>query len=111
MRPQCDGFAAKQIDTPQAVLQVANKREPRWPASIGYWWVVLLQDPANDILINTRAECPIDLLGDSRAAPGRIPLFHLDHGTNDVSIRPFRSGLGLRFGENTNRYFRWISAR
>ncbi len=31
MRSQQDGLAAKQVDTPQAVLGVTDEGQPRWP--------------------------------------------------------------------------------
>src|SRR5262245_11857167 len=97
MRSQCNGFASHQINAPQTVLHVANKLEPRWSTTICYWLVVLRQDPANDILINTSAERQIDLLGDSRAAPGRIPPFHFNNGANHVCVWTFWSWLRAAF--------------
>src|SRR5262245_28893587 len=52
------------------------------------------QNPPHDILIYTGTERQIDLVSNTGAAPGRIALFHLDDGANDVGVGPFGSGLG-----------------
>jgi len=49
------------------------------------------QNSANDILTYRSSKCEIDLVGDTRAAPGWIVPFHFDHDTNEVGIRPLWS--------------------
>ena len=50
-------------------------------------------EPGGPRPINASAEGQIDLFGNTRTAPTRIALFHLDHGANDVGFGSFWSGL------------------
>src|SRR5215469_10052127 len=76
VRAQGGGLAPEQVATPQAVLGVAEKREPGRARRIRFRPVVNAEDTAHHILINGDSERQCDLLSDSRAAPSRIPPFH-----------------------------------
>jgi hypothetical protein len=70
------------------------------------------KDPPNDILIYRNAESQGDLLGNTRTSLSRIALLHIDNGARMTSgFGPFGSALGLRFGENSSRCFRWTRVR
>src|SRR5215813_10078508 len=83
-------FAPEQITTPQAVLHMAEKCQPRW-AGIRVRPVVKAQDSANDVLIDLDAKSQSNLLGDSRIAPAGIPPFHLHNSSDEFLTRSLRS--------------------
>jgi hypothetical protein len=60
-------FAPEQITTPQTVLHMVEKRQPRW-AGIRVRPVVKAQDSANYVLIDLDAKSQCNLLGDPRTA-------------------------------------------
>jgi len=47
MRPQCDGFTAKEVNAPKALLHVADERQPRTTSGSRLRSIVLGQDTAN----------------------------------------------------------------
>src|SRR5215475_5862407 len=83
-------LAPEQITTPQAVLHMAEKRQPRW-AGIRVRPVVKAQDSANHVLIDLDAKSQSNLLRDSRAAPAGIPPFHLHNRSDEFLSRSLRS--------------------
>src|SRR5215831_4980524 len=83
-------FAAEQITTPQAVLHMAEKCQPRW-AGIRVRPVVKTQDSANYVLIDLDAKSQSTLLGDSRIAPAGIPPFPLNNSSDEFLTRSLRS--------------------
>src|SRR5215467_4829084 len=83
-------FAPEQITTPQAVLHMAEKCQPRW-AGIRVRPVVKTQDSASYVLIDLDAESQSHLLGDSRIAPAGIPPFPLNHSSDEFLTRSLRS--------------------
>jgi len=68
--PQDGRFTAKQVHAPEAVLHVAEERQPGWTAGVRLE-EMLGQDTPHDVPIDVYAECQSNLLGDSRAAPRR----------------------------------------
>ena len=84
MVPQCCRFATKAIDTPQPVLRVAQKGQPRGARRIRIRSMVSREDAPDDIFVDLNSEDQSDLLCDSRTSPGRIALFHLDDRFNQL---------------------------
>jgi len=97
MSPQRRRLAAKQVDTPEAVLHVTQESEPGWAAGVSNWAEVICQDELDNVFIDGDTEGQCNLLGDSRAAPGGIALFHFDNGVDEFSGRSFRTGLAREF--------------
>src|SRR5215831_20661118 len=64
IRSQDDRFASKQVETPQAVLRMADEREPGRTTFRRHRVVILGKNPPNHILINGGTEGQIDLFGD-----------------------------------------------
>src|SRR5215467_506998 len=75
-------FAAEQITTPQAVLHMVEKCQPRW-AGIRIRPVVKAQDSANYVLIDLEAKSQSNRLGDSRIASAGIPPFPLNNSSDE----------------------------
>ena len=88
----------KEVDTPQAVLRVAEESQPGWAARSGFWAVVFGQYAADDILVDIDTEGKRDLLGDAPAAKARVPSFHLDDHGDQLRRRPFGAWLTTLFG-------------
>ena len=63
---QEDGFAAEQVDAPQAILDVPDECRPGGTGGSGVASpVVLCEHAANDVLVNLDAEGMRELLGDA----------------------------------------------
>jgi len=77
---QDDGFASEQVDAPNAVTGFSDGSEPRWAVSsaLRIMIMVLRQNPTHHVLVDLRAECVRDLLGDSRAAKAGIEALHFE---------------------------------
>ena len=95
--PQQGRFAAKEVHTPETVLQVTEESQPGRTA--GVWLGVVMggQDAPNDVFIDGDAKGPTNLLSDSRAAPGGIALFGGDNRINEFFRRTLGTGLGPGF--------------
>src|SRR5215813_2536356 len=91
--PQPRRFAPEQIDTPEAVLQVAQEGQPRRAANVRFGSVVGGENAPNHVLIDLEAEGQGDLLRDSRTAPTGITLFHFDNRFNEFLSRSLRARL------------------
>lgn len=69
MTAQEDGFAAEQVDAPEAVVDVADECEPRWAIGSGVARpVVLREHVAHDIFVDVDAEGMRELLRDAYTA-------------------------------------------
>src|SRR5262249_61744265 len=79
-------FAPEQITTPQAVLHMAEKCQPRW-AGIRVRPVVKAQDSANYVLIDLEAKSQSNRLGDSRIAPAGHTPFPLNNSSDEFLTR------------------------
>ena len=97
MSPQRRRLAAKQVDTPEAVLHVTQESEPGWAAGVSNWSEVIGQDASDNVFIDGDTEGQCNLLGDSRSTPGGIALFHFDNGVDEFSGRSLRTGLVPEF--------------
>jgi hypothetical protein len=86
-------FAAKEVDAPETVLQVTEESQPGRTTAVCLGSVMSGQNAPNHVFIHGDAECPSNLLGDSRTAPGEITLFGGDNGVNEV----LRGTLGTGF--------------
>ena len=53
---QANRFTSEQIDTPETVLHVAYKGEPRRAIATGFWTIVFSQYTSDDMLINLDVE-------------------------------------------------------
>ena len=56
MRPQHDGFTAKEVNAPKAILHVANEGQPRRAAGSRPRSIVFGQHPADHVLVDLDAE-------------------------------------------------------
>src|SRR5262245_18070783 len=72
MAAQTDRFAAEQIDTPQAVLQMPDKAQPGRAIASGFGSIVLREHAADDVFVDIAAKGPRDLLGDAGTADPAI---------------------------------------
>lgn len=97
-------FAPKQITTPQAVLQMTEKRQPRW-AGIRVRPVVNAQDSANYVLIDLDAKSQSNLLGDSRQPQPGLRRFISATAVMSSLLGPFGPGRRRTLDENNRRYF------
>ena len=88
-RPQYRGFAPKQIETPQTVLRMTEKREPGRPRRIWFGLVPHGENAPNNVLVDGNAERQGDLLRDPWTTPSGIPLFHLNDGCHDFLVGSF----------------------
>ena len=57
----------------------ADNRSLRQRTGVGFRPVSSSQNPTRDVFVDLNAESQRDLLSDSRAAPGRIPLLHFNN--------------------------------
>src|SRR5215472_563561 len=65
-------LAPEQIHTPEAVLHVAEEREPGGASRIPSRPVMNTEDTANHVLVDCNAESQSDLLGDAGTTPVEI---------------------------------------
>jgi len=86
MRCQRCRFTSEQITAPQAVLRMAEEGQPGW-AGIRFRPMVSAQDAANHVFIDLDAKRHVDSLGDPRAAPPWIPLFHFNDSGDEFLAR------------------------
>jgi hypothetical protein len=63
--PQRGRFAPEKIDTPEAVLQVAQEGQPRWATGVLFRPIVTGENPSNNILVDWDVESQGDLLSNS----------------------------------------------
>jgi len=90
--PQRGRFAPEQIETPEAVLHVANKGQPGWTTGVLFRPIVAGENPSNNVFVDGDVESQGNLLSDARTAPGGIALLHLDDGFNDFFAGSLWSG-------------------
>ena len=91
------GLAAKQIDAPETVLHLSNERQPGRSVAMGRRPIVASQNTADDIFIDGDSKRERNLLGDFRAAPTRIALFHRDDGVDQFPGQALGPGFGSVF--------------
>ena len=76
---QEDGFAAEQVNTPQAVLGLGEKGQPGWAiGSRGTRLVMFGEDATHHVLVETDTERMANLLGNPQMAESRVSGFHLN---------------------------------
>ena len=86
---QQDGFAAEQVDAPQAILGLRDECQSRGAVRAGVVRPVMLgQHATHDIFIDVEAEGVRDLLGDLQRAELGIAPLHLDDCRNEFGNRP-----------------------
>src|SRR5215470_15346295 len=79
-------FAPEQITTPQAVLHMAEKRQPRW-AGIRVRPVVKAQDSANYVPMDLDAKANVICWAIRGQPPAGIPPFHLNNSSDENNRR------------------------
>ena len=90
---QENGFAAEQVDAPQAIFDVPDECQPRRTVGSGIAWPVVLPEHAsNDVLVKLDAEGVSDLLGDAYATEPWIAALQLDDRRDEFGGRAFRAG-------------------
>lgn len=90
---QRERFTAKKIHTPQTVLGISEKRQPRWAAGPMRWAVVLGEYTPHDVLVDCYIEGERKLLPNTPATEPRISSFHLDDRVNQFARRSRWTGL------------------
>src|SRR4030095_13701606 len=106
--PQPGRFAPEQIDTPEAVLQVAQEGQPGGTTGILFGPIVTGENPSNNVLIDLDVKSQGNLLSDPWTAPAGIALLCLDNGFNEFFCWAL---LGRAFpcaDEKSRRYFRFL---
>jgi hypothetical protein len=78
MAAQEDRFAAKQIDTPQAVLHMSDKAQPRGTISSCSGSIMPREHTADDVFVDIDAKGPRNLLGDAGTANPGIATLELN---------------------------------
>jgi hypothetical protein len=96
--PQGGRFTPVQIETPEAVLQVAQDSSPGWTIGIRVWLVVIGENPSNPVFIDWYVEGQGNLLSDSWAAPSGIEPLHLEDGFQEFLAGSLGSGLAAALG-------------
>ena len=81
---QKNGFTAKQVNTPEAVLRVSEEGQPRRTATIGIWPVMRGEDASHDSFINADSECLVYLLRDPWASKPWVVLLQLNDGLDKL---------------------------
>lgn len=90
---QEDGFAAEQVDAPQAVLDVPDECQPRGVIGSGVAWrEVLREHAAHDIFVDVEAEGMRDLLGDAYTAEPGVAALQLNDRRDEFCRRTFGAG-------------------
>jgi hypothetical protein len=92
VRIEQDRFAAEEVDTPQAILGLAEAGEPRGPRPARRRSIVFDKNASHDILVNLDTERPRDDQRNPWAAEPRIARFELDNGSYEFVAWPFRPG-------------------
>ena len=102
-RPQYRGFASKQIETPQTVLRMTEKREPGRPIRV---WVRLVprgENAPNNVLVDGYAECQGNLLRDPWTKPhAGFRCFIWTTAAITSWLGPFGPGFWRTVGENSS---------
>src|SRR5215472_3371830 len=86
-------LAPEQIHTPEAVLHVAEERQPGWASRIRFRPVMNAEDTANHIFVDGNAESQRDLLGDAGTTPVEIAPFQFNDCLDEFFLRSFRARL------------------
>ena len=110
MRAKHRRFAPEQIDAPQAVLRMAEHREPR-RSRVRPWRVPDGENASHHILVHGNAKGQGDLLGDPRTPQVGFRCFISTTAAMTFRLGPFGPGLFCGVDENNRRYFRVTSAR
>jgi len=95
MRPQHDGFAPEQINTPQAVFHVPDERQPSRAAGSRLGSIVFGEHPADHVLVDLDAEGSPDDERNLRTAEPWIALLELDDHPDEFWRWPFGTWLTL----------------
>ena len=95
MRPQRDGFTAKQINAPQAIFHVPDERQPRRATGSRLRSIVFGEHPADHVLVDLDAEGPPDDERNLRTAEPWIALLELDDHPDEFLRWPFGTWLTL----------------
>jgi hypothetical protein len=73
-----NGLTSEQIDAPQAVLHVADDREPGGSLISGGRSEMPSEEAAHDVFVDLDAKCVSNLLGNSRTTEARIAVLHFE---------------------------------
>lgn len=73
-------FAAEEIDAPQTVFAVAEKRQPGWASRSWFWPIVIGEHAPHHILVDLNIENQGNLIGNALITESWIPAFHRHNG-------------------------------
>src|SRR5262249_39763823 len=110
MAAQEDGFAAKQIDAPQALLHMPDKAQPGRAIGSCSGSIVLREHAADDVFVDIDAKGTRNLLCDAGAANTGIAALELDDCVDEVLRWPFWAGAPMTSRGESHRYLRFLSA-
>ena len=96
--PQGCRLAAKQVDTPETVLEVTDEGQPGRAAGMGHESEMYGQDAPDYVFIDGDAKSQGNLLSDPWAAPGWVALFCGDNCIDEVFGGSFWPGLTPALG-------------
>ena len=95
--PQGGRFAPEHIQTPETVFHVANESQPAGAPGVLSRLIMTGENPANNVFVED-VKSQGHLLHNSRTAPSRIALLHLDHSVDEFFAGPLWSGLTPALG-------------
>ena len=98
MGPQDDRFASEQIDTPEAVFHLTNEGQPGRTTGVLSRTKVAGKNSSNNIFVDGDVKGQGNLLSDSRTAPSRITLLHLNDCIDELFVGPHGSWLAVVLG-------------
>ena len=93
MAAQDDRFNAEQIDTPNAVFCLSDKRQPGRTIGMRLGSKACGENAAHDVFVELDTKGVSDLLGDTDTTELGIAAFHLDDGRDELLGRAFRARL------------------
>ena len=86
-----NGLTSEQIDAPQAVLHVADEREPGGSLISGGRSEMPSEDAAHDVFVDLDAKRVSNLLGNSRTTEARIAVLHFEDRRDEILRGPLSS--------------------
>jgi len=73
-------FAAEEIDAPQTVFAVAEKRQPGRASRSWFWPIVIGEHTPHRIFVDLNIENQGNLIGNALITKSRVPTFHHQDG-------------------------------
>ena len=110
VRLQHDGFTAKEINAPKAILYVTKEGQPRRASDSRRRSIVFGEHPADHVLVDLDAEGPRNDERDLRTTEPWIALLELDDRSDKLGDGPLGPGLPCLCDEKSRRYLLFFRA-